>query len=339
MSAKEFIELLFEQNKDSANPVESSFLCQAAIEAICNNRIQGDHGSRQSCLQEARLLQRAHSLQGKNLDPEVPRIDEELSALDLSQPDKVYDELEVLAKGLRKDIFGSDEVPFPQWDKAVLWIQTESSEIEEAPRDSEEGKALLMRLSELKQDLEVFYDRAVYLKITVPRLEYPAEDGGHLELKRAIAPNSHRAFGQLATFQRIASERTGLQPAVILVFVLSGIRAPLTHNFRTSMQIIGTKIAKTTLEFASPQPAWREVQQAYRFLRQMRGNRKGLRMSTEMIVAEIKKAGGMPRRGKMKFLEEIAERITEQTGEKLSRDGVRMRLRRLSDVFRQELGL
>lgn len=329
MISQEFAKELEHLNRKSGDPLEFSFLAQAGFRAILDDKIHSPGGLR-SCLQEARQLQETTPT------PEEPAFEKELPSLDPSQPEKVYDELEELAKGLRKDIFGSDKPPFPQWEEAMSWIQSEFSQIEETPRDQGEGNTLRLRLSELRQDLEVFYDRVVYLDMTVPSLEYPAEAGDHLVVRRVGAPKSHRALGRLAAFQYTASKQTGLQRAAILIFVLTGRRTFFKFNIRTSEQIIGTKVAKTILELPSALPSRQDVLDAYGYLREMRGNRKGLRNGTKVMIAEIKKAGGVPTEGIMEFWRAIAEAVNKQMGSKLTGAAARKRFGRLPHDIRRD---
>ena len=330
MTAQEFAEKLTERNRALRDPVVDPFLSHAGFQAILCDKIHSQ-GDLQSCLQEARHLQELSSAS------EEPGFEEELPKLDPFQPEKVYDELEEPVKDLRKDIFGSDEPPFPQWDDAVSWIQLELSQVKETPKNPELDKALQIRIRELKQDLEAFYDRKVDLLWPMLRLDYPARFDDGFAVRRFGVPKSHRAFRRLAEFQFATSQRTGLQPTVILIFVLSGLRTPLAFNFQISQQIIGTKIPETILKLGSAQPSWRELQAVYKYLLRQRGNRKGLRTSTKILIAEIERAGGVPRKGKMKFWERIAESVTEQTGKKLSKGAARLCFRRLSDALKQSL--
>ncbi len=330
MIDQEFAKKLVQLNQESGNPIQRSFLAQAGFQAILDGKCLNP-GHLRSCLDVARQLQ------DTTPGPEEPKAEEKLPNLDPSQPDKVYDELEKLAKGLRKEIFGSDKVPFPQWEAAVTWMQSEISQIVEKPRDREEGNALRLRFSELRKDLEVFFDRTVYLRMTTPSLEYPAEDGDHLVVGRVGAPKSHRALGRLTAFQYAASKQTGLQPVAVLIFVLSGLRTPFRFNIRTSEQIIGTKVAKTTLELPSAHPSWKDMVEVYDFLRWMRGNRKGLRNSTKVVIAEIKKAGGVPTEGIMEFWEKIAEAVNEKMGSDLTGAAARKRFGRLPHAIRRDL--
>jgi hypothetical protein len=157
-------------------------------------------------------------------------------------------------------------------------------------------------------------------------LEYPVESASADDwvTGRAPAPKSHREFQRLNQFTHAESERTGLKPSQILVFVLSGERLELGSGTQISERFFGTMaVTKTTFEIPSELPSYEDVRKIFRLNLRMRGNRKGLSDKRKVIIEEIENAGGVPKKGKGKFWGEMAKKVSKKTGERLSADATR----------------
>lgn len=172
----------------------------------------------------------------------------ELTPQDIITSDFLLDKIDPWVEQVRKNLFGSSELPF-DWDGAINWIEKEVKKPIKNKDDIKTDKVKELR-EQLRKELAKRY---IYLSERRYLLPYIKKDSEWVQNVAAIGP---RLF-LLEYETRKMEEATGFNQASLVMYVLSGI-TPLLSRYRISTSFH----AHTILN--KEQILWKEVELKFR---------------------------------------------------------------------------
>lgn len=229
---------------------------------------------------------------------------------------------------IRERLFGSPHPPFPgDYGAALKWIRGQRARLQRAYPIPEEDRAAALRL--LKEEIRplvlkynVLTKTSHSITANTAVLEY-AEPGFGGPTFFAVPEDSPLA--KLARLMARLARRTGLSATALLDHVLtgSGPCLPVMRVHRTFSS--PDRISGLRLEMHGRDPGWKEMRTAYKFIKDLRGSKKGRRLSDRQLrlLRLGEELGGEPVKGKTDFWLRLQSRCLEEDINYDSWQGVR----------------
>lgn len=312
---------------------------RAAIQAVEEFERRGSLGTPgevQACLARALEIENQSFVASEDggleeaLDPTV----------DL-QAGEAFDALKESAAELRKVLFGNPAPPFQGLDEAGKWIRKEKEKAGSRELDREKFERLYGAANQACIELGEYLDVNLTLDVRSRVLNYyeePNRGQDRAVIRREGVFRSDRRLWQLQSFVASAHKETGLHEADVVALVLTGLAPKRKILVEWAELSFPPKCLQTTITIPKRFPVWADLRAAYQVIQEARERRRLLDETGSCLIDAIRRLGGLPAKGKMKFWRDVAELVREYLGDASFTDkAARMRYGRLPASIRAEL--
>jgi hypothetical protein len=322
-------ETFIQEVRRKAPPEAPPYVVNSAIEHYVEHYMAGESDV-QECIA---LVGRMLTISQRSA-PEEDQEGEKLSSFALNEvevaltTEQKLEELKPLADGLREELFGSSEVPFPEYEDAVAWLDREFTAGK--PDPSSKRDTFFEELDELTEKWGPLLSYPLKIQPERLGLTYLNPETGWI-FKRPYWNQSK--LPRLHAFVESVSKHTGFSEHSLVIYILSGIAPSLGHIAIGTRQFFSGRSPEVTITIRKPKITRDDLVKAYRMIQQERGKKKIsgiLRPTDRSIVRAMRQLGSLPPKGKgrrKKYRQDISEKLAA-SGTKLSSDAIRMRIGR-----------
>ena len=289
------------------------------------------------CIQLAGVISRAVLAQGPKTKSGLGEFVQKLSPDRLITSEYVLELIRPEVEAVRRKLFGSPEPPFKKYQEAVAWLERElrrkgqNRRLEQVfDRSYRKWERQAWRLQRLTTKCIV----SPSLKARTITYVKPGDEWTH-----SVAVRLGTRLAVLEDFLRKAEKRTGFSQPVLVMHVLTPIRAVLPRWTLSYTPPVGEYKpgGLFTVKILAQTVSWEDMRSIYQAINRTIGRSKAsiLDETDQVLLGVMKRLGDIPARGKMKYWQRVAEECRRQ-GARSLRTGhaARMRFERL----RRKLG-
>lgn len=289
------------------------------------------------CIQGAGVISRAVQAQApktkSGLGEFVQKLSPDRDIISSHMVELIRPEVEAV----RRKLFGSPEPPFKKYEDSVAWLERESRKKGQKRRLEQVFDRSYRKWERQAWRLQRLTTKGIVspsLKARTITYAKPGDKWAH-----SVAVRLDTRLAALEDFLRRAEKRTGFSQPVLVMHVLTPIPAVLPRWTLSYTPPVGEYKpgGLFTVKILAQTVSWKDMRSIYQAINRTIGRSKAsiLDETDQVLRGVMKRFGGPPARGKMKYWQRVSEECRRQ-GARSLRTGhaARMRFERL----RRKLG-